>query len=218
MERSPSTPALPPSLVVLGAADALFGGSGGTGTLNLNGGVFSTVGIWTQFGSVGVLNFNGGTLQAYNNSNAGDFITHDATYQSMSLNVLGDGTAGTGAVIDTNGFDITIKMPFLNGTGGGADGGLTKIGFGTLTLPAASTYTGPTAIQTGQLYLSGTSQTGSVTIQPAAKLMLANANPFTGATAAVSVLPGATLATDLIGGAPTTIGANANVTFSNKSV
>ena len=99
---------------------------------------------------------------------------------------------------NTNGNDIGFQVPLLNGTGGEADGGLTKLGLGNLTLYGANTYTGATVIQAGQL-------------------TLANVTPFA-TTNAISVLPGATLATGLIGGAATTINANANVTFSDKSI
>ncbi|MFM1905062.1 MAG: hypothetical protein RLZZ440_2962, partial [Planctomycetota bacterium] len=89
----------------------------GTGTVNLDGGRITTP-IVRDNGGLSTFNFNGGTLQAASNS-ATNFLTGlDAA------NVL----AG-GAVIDSNGRDITIEQSLLDG---GTGGGLSKIGTGTL--------------------------------------------------------------------------------------
>jgi autotransporter-associated beta strand protein len=66
--------------------------------------------------------------------------------------------------VDTNGFAVTISQPLLHDTTAGApaaDGGLTKIGSGALTLTASSTYTGATTVSGGTLIVSG-SLTGTV--------------------------------------------------------
>jgi autotransporter-associated beta strand protein len=55
-----------------------------------------------------------------------------------------------GAKVDTAGFTCGIDQALENGTGG-ADGGLTKLGLGTLSLLKPSTYTGPTVVQEGTL-------------------------------------------------------------------
>jgi autotransporter-associated beta strand protein len=62
------------------------------------------------------------------------------------------------ALINTNGFAVTIPQPLLHDTTVGApalDGGLTKSGPGTLTLSAFNTYTGPTTVLSGTLIISG---------------------------------------------------------------
>ncbi len=134
-----------------------------TTIVNLNGGVLSVHDITESLNgttsaavpNTTVVNFNGGTLQEYNASvgliaNPGGSGEH--TYTPTNLNVL----AG-GAVIDTNGFSTVIYNPLLNGTGGGADGGLKVVnsdpgrtgGPGSLSLTGANTYTGPTEITQG---------------------------------------------------------------------
>ncbi|MGH7952923.1 MAG: beta strand repeat-containing protein, partial [Limisphaerales bacterium] len=81
----------------------------------------------------------------------GNFIANT----NFSVNVLGGG-----AVIDSDGIDLPIAAPLLNGVGGGADGGLTKLGAGDLTLSGANTYNGTTSIGGGALNLTTTNFAG----------------------------------------------------------
>jgi fibronectin-binding autotransporter adhesin len=109
-----------------------------TGIYNLNGGVLRTPSVF-QGSGVGTFNFNGGTLQA--NANSTSFLTGlSATYIQAG-----------GAFINDGGFAITIGQALLSGAS--PDGGLTKIGQGTLTLNGANTYNGPTSISSGTLAL-----------------------------------------------------------------
>ena len=113
------------------------GSTTASGTVNLDGGSLIVNNITGSggAGSTSILNLNGGTLKPTVNST--DFI---------GGNVVTFVKAG-GATIDTNGFDITVSknlMAHATSTGGG----LTKRGTGTLTLTGASTYTGPTAVDT----------------------------------------------------------------------
>jgi autotransporter-associated beta strand protein len=110
-----------------------------SGTLNLNGGVV-TVPIILKGGdgtATATVNFNGGTLRA--NANKPTYMTG-----LNAANVL----AG-GAVIDDGGFSITINQDLLSGSV--SDGGLTKLGAGTLTLGGANTYNGATVVSNGVL-------------------------------------------------------------------
>jgi autotransporter-associated beta strand protein len=66
-------------------------------------------------------------------------------------------------VLDTAGFDATIAAALVHGTGT-PDGGLTKIGNGTLTLSGASTYNGATAVSGGTLAVNGSIGTNTVTV------------------------------------------------------
>jgi fibronectin-binding autotransporter adhesin len=122
-------------------------GSGGFGTYALNGGTMSTSQIYVNGGQTnnagggGFILFNGGTLQP-----AGSSTTFLQT-------LTGARVQAGGAVIDTNGFNITIAQPLVHdfAPGSTADGGLTKIGVGTLTLTGGNLYTGPTRITGGTL-------------------------------------------------------------------
>ncbi|MCX6875001.1 MAG: autotransporter-associated beta strand repeat-containing protein [Verrucomicrobia bacterium] len=131
-----------------GAATVFFNPYGGTAsTLNLNGGTVSTVtGFTDGAGSGSNFNFNGGTLR----------FTASLTVPfngAINLNVK----AG-GAILDTGGNNVTVgygnqNTPLLH-AGSGTDGGLTKLGTGTLTLIRANTYNGATTISNGTLAVS----------------------------------------------------------------
>lgn len=112
----------------------------GTGTIHLNGGTLFCNGFSKQVTTgITTINLNGGILKS--GGNAGNwFLDLDNT----DVNV-GNG----GAIIDTNGFTITIAEPLL----GDGTGGLTKNGGGELTLDGACTYTGNTVINAGTLKL-----------------------------------------------------------------
>jgi autotransporter-associated beta strand protein len=103
-------------------------------------------------------NFNGGTLRAMTNASS-------AFMQGLGAAYVRAG----GAVVDSDGANITITQNLLNGGGGG---GLTKLGTGTLTLSGTNDYTGPTILSAGTLLVGGDSSAahGSVTVQSGATL------------------------------------------------
>ncbi len=134
---------------------------GGYGTLNLDGGTFSAPSFSTDSNpsagtggfAKGVVNFNGGTLLATGGSS--NYFATTGIAGTVTLNVLANG-----AIINTNGYAITINNPLVTGITGGADGGLTKLGPGTLTLSTANTYTGSTTVNAGTLtYSAATAMT-----------------------------------------------------------
>lgn len=118
----------------------------GTGTVNLNGGTLTVNKISANNGT-GKFYFNGGTLKPAG-SNAGFFPT-TGTLSSYVRN--------GGAIIDTASLNVSA-WPFLNhsdiGTDNALDGGLTKIGNGSLMLSSGYGYTGPNIVLGGTLKLT----------------------------------------------------------------
>jgi autotransporter-associated beta strand protein len=125
------------------------GGSSGTYAYNLNGGTLTTPSISKSgAGANGAFNFNGGTLRA---------TTSTAIFmQGLSAANVQNG----GAIIDTNGHNITIAQPLLDS----GTGGLSKQGTGRLTLSGANTYDGGTAVSAGSLFVTGSLGNTAVTV------------------------------------------------------
>jgi len=105
-----------------------------TGGTAINGGVLAVASDANLGDPSGPLSFGGGALQA---------LASFTSDRGMTLNT-GGGT------IDSNGFNLA-----WNGVISGP-GGLTKIGAGTLSLEAQNSYTGPTLVENGRLYIDGT--------------------------------------------------------------
>jgi autotransporter-associated beta strand protein len=124
-----------PGTLVLGHPDNTYGG----GTV-LAGGTLQIAAL----GSLGTgnLNFEGGILQYP----PGKGVTSlDVSSKIPTI------TSGQSVQIDTGGWDVTFRSPIAG------DGGLTKLGDGSLTLAAVNTYTGTTTVKAGTLNLSGAS-------------------------------------------------------------
>ena len=112
---------------------------GATGVVNLNGGVLALNQFDNAGGAGGTVNFNGGTLRAN--------VDGASLLQSHNSYVVKTG----GAVIDSQGYGVSADVPLISGSS--PDGGLKKIGGGTLTLTATNSYNGPTTVSAGTLAL-----------------------------------------------------------------
>ncbi len=169
--------------ITVGQAGVGFNGNNsatGIGTYNLSGGVLITPAIQkNNVGGTATFNFNGGTLRA---------VAPDPTHPEFARAVfMGPGDAAVGgaplpaltaanvqaggAKIDSNGLNIIISQPLLNGVAG-TDGGLTlndsNAAPGSLILTGANTYNGPTNVLAGTLVLgdpSGTQPGGALALQ-----------------------------------------------------
>ncbi len=127
--------------------------------INLNtGGVLRTAYFNMDTASAGHINLNGGTIAVYSDSavSAGDKATFlggkksDDVWTGVRVRVL----AG-GARFDTAGYSRSVNMPLLSAVGDGeTDGGLTKLGEGTLTMTTTNTYNGVTRVEGGTLEFS----------------------------------------------------------------
>jgi autotransporter-associated beta strand protein len=152
-----------------------------TGTLNLNGG---TLTITTSGAAIA------GGGNATSNLNLGGGVTLRAGASSTNwIHNFDTATIDSGgAIIDTNGFNLSIPQAFT-GTGG-----LTKAGAGTLVLSTAQGYTGPTLVAGGTLVLdaANTATTGGLTITGNGRLGGNGATP-----AAVLIQNGGMLLTEI---------------------
>lgn len=141
---------------------------GADGTTTINGGLFICQGFKVSQSTSGILNLNGGTLRAvylYNggstvNFNGGTLQARADRSDFVATSVTTAQISAGGAVIDSNGFAITIPKS-LTEKSDSTGGGLTKIGNGTLTLSGSNTYTGATTITGGTLALTGSGSISS---------------------------------------------------------
>ncbi len=133
-----------------------------TGTVNLNGGTLAVARIYEGNTSVSsTFNFNGGTLRV------SDYINTNQAAIFME-GIDSAWVLAGGAKIDTgtnSATSVTIKQ--LLQSGAVSDGGLTKLGAGTLTLATNNTYNGRTTVNAGTLALgtdNALASTNAVTV------------------------------------------------------
>jgi autotransporter-associated beta strand protein len=147
----------------------LHQGSGATvvNTFNLNGGTLSVSGI-TSANSAGtrMFNFNGGTLRA---------TSANPSFMNLGAGNVAANVRNGGAFMDTAGFNVVMAQALQHSPIGGdsaTDGGLTKLGYGTLTLNGANTYTGPTKVNAGTLELAQATLAPDSTVSIASSAVL----------------------------------------------
>lgn len=157
-----------------------WGGAAMKSTYNLNGGTLTANKVTTTYIAAGqgagqtatsttatgtrTFNFNGGTLKVASNTYASDFFNLGTGTGTARANVRNGG-----AIIDTNGINVTVAQALLHSNVGGdnaIDGGFTKNGAGILTLTGVNTYTGATTVNAGTLLLNANNSgaTGNVSV------------------------------------------------------
>lgn len=180
--------------------------------VNLMPGSLLRPGYFAHQGNTTEVNLDGATLAPM--ASRSDFMQGLTT-----VNVLGGGV-----IVDTEGNDITIAQPLLNGGGGG---GLTKNGAGALMLNGASTFTGDSLVTAGTLGGSGSLaapiivQAGG-TLAPGdglGTLTINNTLDLLGATLVEISKTGAVLANDrVVGISLLTLGGSLTVTASGDEL
>ena len=140
-----------------GTGGILINGNGaGNMVYNLNGGTLNMPPMTytpnqagAYGGGSGVFNFNGGVLQTSEAS--GDYLLGITGTNGLEL---ATNVEAGGAIIDTQGNAVTINNNLLSSNGSLADGGLTKIGAGTLTLTGSNTFDGGVFVDAGTLIIA----------------------------------------------------------------
>ncbi|MGD0518554.1 MAG: autotransporter-associated beta strand repeat-containing protein [Thermoguttaceae bacterium] len=198
----------------LSVNDTVYVGDQGNGTLEINSGTVrawniqlgNTVGGTTYTGS---LLLNGGTLKTYqvvlgggtpgNWNSGGSCIWSGGAVQAIGTLMFAVPAAigAGGATIDSNGFACAVSG-ILSG-----EGGLTKLGSGTLALTAANTYTGDTTISNGTLELTSRGQ------------LYAASSISTSSSATFQVDSGTHTVGDISGTGVTNLAAGGNLTASS---
>jgi autotransporter-associated beta strand protein len=162
------------SLTATNPVNDLVLGNVGSGTFNLNCCGTATLGAIFGFGSSSTFNLNGGTLRP----NADQSLMDHPSFMSglTAANVqIG------GAIIDTNGFNVTIAQPLIHdpALGSKPDGGLTKNGAGALTLSGNNTFNGTVQIDNGTLKMGSATAINGNNVSIAGGTLSLNGNPVT---------------------------------------
>lgn len=193
-------------VVAAGAGLSIGGlyGGGGNGTVNLSsGGRIQTTAVTTG-GGISTFNFNGGTLQAAAGASSSFF-------PPLTQVITGVG----GATIDSNGNNISIASPLIG------NGGLAKIGAGTLVVQSINSYSGSTVISGGvlQLGLMNAGPTGFGALPSTTALSITNSGAaldVDGAQQTVASLSGVAGANVYLGGGTLAVAGSTSTTFAGN--
>jgi autotransporter-associated beta strand protein len=184
------------------------GAAASVNTYHLDGGTLTVPQILSSATTgTRTFNFNGGTLRAAASS---------ATFMNLGTGNARANVRDNGAIIDSNGKNITVAQALLqsNVSGDAGTGGLMKFGTGTLTLSAGNTYAGPTTVSNGTLLVSGSLANGSVVSVVSNAALIANGTVGgTVAVAAGATVGGAGTINNLVTLAP----GNAAISLTNSA-
>lgn len=166
-----------------------------TNRIDFNAGVFLAGGLvnGAKTNLASILYFNGGTLRAGKASTA---------FFGARPDLLVSKTGPGGLVFDTQGYTVTLNDAIESGDA--PDGGLTKLGSGTLVLATNCTYTGATVVSNGLLNVQAPLASTALRLAPYTAANLASNALFTGALtvgrgASFGITPGITGALALAG-------------------
>jgi len=176
--------------------------SSGTFAYNLNGGTLTVPAIGKISGSgSGSFNFNGGTIKP------------TAATTTFLQGLTAANIQAGGAIIDTDGYDVTIAQPLLGA------GSLAKNGLGILTLTGTNTFTGTATINNGTLALSGSGSLAGQVIIPSGRTLdlsgLTTGN-IQNSISGVGSVNGSAVTTPSVAIYPATDGTVGTVTFNNN--
>ncbi|MEO8616838.1 MAG: autotransporter-associated beta strand repeat-containing protein [Luteolibacter sp.] len=143
--------------VEVSMASAYQNATGGNATINLNGGTLSTHNVFSATGDSGT---KGTSIFNFNGGTLQALDYHDNSGYQFIGGLTHVYVKAGGAVIDTNGFNSWIGQN-LEGDLVSTGGGLTKNGTGTLTLAGANTYTGLTTVNSGVLQITSNTALGT---------------------------------------------------------
>jgi len=159
-----------------------------TNRIDFNAGLFLT-GVFKHSARTNLhttLAFNGGTVRAGKTT---------ATFFGGRPDLIDSLVQAGGLVFDTQGYTVTLNDAIESGDA--PDGGLTKLGSGTLVLATNCTYTGATAVSNGLLNIQAPLATTALRLAPHASANLASNAFFSGAltvgrSATFGITPGST--------------------------
>jgi fibronectin-binding autotransporter adhesin len=173
--RGPSTLTITNSaLLNVGTLDVSRSINAGiSGTVNLDGGTIVANNVATATanqsgtGSTATFYFNGGVLKA--RTSTATFFQGRTTAPVTPITAY---VTARGAIIDSDTNAITFLEPLLTdpNLGGAPDGGLKKLGTGTLTMVGTNTFVGKTLVGAGTLIVNGEQVSSAVVVSNNATL------------------------------------------------
>ena len=143
-----------------------------------------------------IMTFNGGTLETFGLSPVGGTTLTNYLFGAKQVYV-----AAGGVRIDTLGNDVGITQPLQ--VGSAADGGLTKLGSGALTLAGAGGFFGVTTVSQGTIIIPSSYASTGLVVAAGAELSLANGATQTWALGVASLPSGAKLTVEALANSTT---------------